>query len=628
MKKPTGKIISSIIGAILVAGILVLINALSGVFNIRLDRTDNKIYTLSSASENILSDLNEHVTIRFYFSRSNKLMPLQLKNFANRVEDLLQEYKQAGKGYIHLEKFDPEPFSDAEDSAIMDGINGQTLNNGEKIYLGIAISCGKKTVAIPFLSPNAENLLEYKITSAITDVFRVNKPTIGIMSALPIMGGPPSQEMIKMGIFQMQKPWLVINELKKNFNVIEVPINSNKIENIDLLLLIHPAGISDITQFAIDQFILQGGNVVAFLDPFSFYAATMEKAGRGIKGKQSSTLDKLLKSWQINFNTNLVVADAVYARKVKTATQELNYLTVLDIVKDGMNKKDVVTSQLNGLTMVFAGAFTGTPAKYLKKDVLVKTTVDSCQLSTIIANNPHECFRKFKADDKVYDVAIRLTGKFKTAFPNGNPLKKPDPSKDKNDKPDSILKEGKEDSAVVLVADSDILYDEICVRIQQIFKQKIVIPVNDNLSFAQNIADTLCGDKEMIGIRCRPVVRRPFEHVKKIQAEAEKEFKSKILEREKKLKKTEKKLNELQKQRTDANRRKFLSEEQKLEMKKFREQQVVIRKEIKDIQKQFRKKVDALENKLKWLNIALMPFIVFIFGIGLAIHRKTRNSAQ
>ena len=628
MKKPTGKIISSTIGAVLIAGILVLINALSGIFNARLDMTDNKIYTLSRASEKILSELNEPVTIRFYFSRSNKIMPLQFKNFADRIEDLLQEYKQAGKGNIHLEKFDPEPFSDAEDSAIMDGVTGQTLNTGDKIYLGISVSCGKKTVAIPFLSPNAENLLEYKITSAITDVFRVHKPTVGVMSALPIMGGPPSQEMIRMGIFQMQKPWLVIQELKKNFNVIEVPMTSQKIENIDLLLIIHPAGISDSAQFAIDQFILKGGNVVAFLDPFSFYAVTTEKAGRSSKENKTSSLDKLLRSWQIKFNTDKVVADAVYARKVKTPTQDLNYLTVLDITRQGVSKNDVVTSQLNALTMVFAGSFSGEPAEYLKKDVLVQTTADSCELSAIVANNPHECFRNFKADNLSYDLVIRLTGKFKTAFPEGNPAKNAEQPENDKDINNSALKEGKEEAAVVLVADSDILYDEMCVKIQQIFQQNIVIPVNDNLSLAQNIADTLCGDKEMIGIRCRPVVQRPFEHVKKIQADAEKEFKAKILELENKLKKTEKNLNELQKQRTDANRSKFLSEEQKTEMKKFREQQVVIRKEIKDIQKQFRKKVDALENELKWINIALMPFIVILFGIGVAIYRKTRNSAQ
>ena len=335
LKKQTGKLISSILGALFVAGILIMLNALTGAFSgARLDLTDNKIYTLSNASKKIITELNEPITIRFYFSRGNTHMPVQLKNFAIRVEDLLLEYKQAGEGNIHLEKYDPEPFSDAEDSAIMDGVSCQQLSTGDKIYLGISVSCGKKSVAIPFISPAAENMLEYKITTAITEVFRIHRPTIGVMSALPVIGGTPTQEMIKMGIFQTIPSWMIITELKKNFDVIRVPMTANKIANIDLLLIIHPAGISDSAQFAIDQFILKGGNVVAFLDPLSFYAATLEKAKRAKKGKTSSTLDKLLKSWNIQFDTKNVVADTVFARKVKTKLQELNFLTVLDITKE------------------------------------------------------------------------------------------------------------------------------------------------------------------------------------------------------------------------------------------------------------------------------------------------------
>jgi gliding motility-associatede transport system auxiliary component len=630
MRKPTGKIISSIIGAIFVAGILIMLNALTGLINFRIDLTENSIYTLSDASKKILSELNEPITFRFYFSRGNNHMPIPLKNFAARVEDLLLEYKQAGKGNIHIEKFDPEPFSDAEDSAIMDGVSGQQLTAGDKIYLGLAISCGKKTVAIPFISPKSENLLEYKITSAITEVFRIYRPTIGVMSALPVTGGPPTQEMIKMGIFKMSKPWLIISELKKNFDVINVPINTKKIgNNIDLLLIIHPAGIADSTEFAIDQFILKGGNVVAFLDPLSFYASTMAKIRKTKPGKTSSTLKNLLKVWNLEFSTDSTVADAVFARKMRTKTQSLNFLTVLDISKEGITENDVIASQLNALTMIFAGSFAGTPPDYLKKSVLLHSTADSCKLSALMANNPQMCFRNFSADPQIYDVAIRLTGKFKTAFksPPVDPEKKSD--KDlKDKKEDTFLKEGIEDAAVILVADSDILYDEICVKIQQIFNQKVMIPINDNLNFAQNIADSMCGDKSMIGIRCRPVVQRPFDYVKKMQADAEKEYKKKILELEKKLRATQDNLNRLQKKRTDANRTKVLSAEQQQEMKNFKKQQVIIRKELKNVQKQFRKKIDALENKLKWFNIALLPLCILIFGITVAIYRKQRNSAK
>ncbi|MBN1865393.1 MAG: Gldg family protein [Victivallales bacterium] len=631
MRRPTGKIISSFLGALFIAGILVLLNALVSYTSFRADFTENKIYTLSDGSKRILSRLDAPVTIRFYYSRGSTQMPLLLKNLAERMDDLLLEYKQAGMDNIHLQKLDPQPFSDAEDSAILDGVSGQQLSSGDKIYLGLAISCGKNTVSIPFISPEEENMMEYRITSAITEVFRTTRPKIGVMSALPVMGGPPTQEMIQKGQFQMMEPWMFIKQLEKHFEIVSISMDADKIEDVDMLLVFHPSGISDTGQFAIDQYILRGGNMLAFLDPVSLYASAIEKPSMG-REMASSSLDKLLKAWGLGFDQQMVVADALFGRKVKTQTQELNYLTVLDIGKEGLDDSDVTTSQLNLLTMVFAGAFSGEPPDYLRMETLLKSTEDSCRLGALMANDPHMSFRNFKADASTYKLAVRLTGKFKTAFPEGVPSKTAEKDDSVNEGEAAAgsghIKEGVRESAVILVGDSDILLDDICVQIQQIFNQKIMIALNDNLSFAKNVADAFCGDSEMIGIRCRPVVRRPFERVKKIQAEAEEEFKQKILGLESQLKETEQKINDMQKQRTDTERTKFLSDEQQAEMKKFRDQQILIRKEIKDIQKQFRRKVDALENHLKWFNIAMMPAAVFLFGIGVAAYRKSRSSAK
>jgi ABC-type uncharacterized transport system involved in gliding motility auxiliary subunit len=623
MKKNTAKFLSSFLALICIACILILINVIVGVFNVRLDMTDNKIYTLSQGSEKILSKLKQPIVIRFYFSRSNKHLPVQLKNFADRVEDLLSEYANNGNGNIIVEKYDPEPFSDAEDSALMDGIISQSLSSGENIYMGIAVSSGVKTETFPFISPGIEKLLEYKITSAISHLIAPKQVTIGILSALPVMGGVPTQDMIKNGIFEMSKPWLIIKELKKKNTLITIPFNTDKIENCDLLLILHPSEISEITQFAIDQFILKGGNVIAFLDPYSFYASTMEKTGRVPKDKTTSTLDKLLTHWNIKFNTKFVASDAIFSLKKKTATRELDYFTVLNITSEGLNNSDIITAPLKNMTMVFSGAFSGTPPENLKKEILIKTTENSCLLPTDIANDPLSCFRNFKAQGSNLELAISLTGKFTTAFPNGNPMIVNSDKKDSN-----LVKKSKKKSEVILIADSDMLYDLICYQSQQIYNQKVMYPVNDNINFLQNAVDSLCGDKDMIDIRCRPLSKRPFTMVKEIEAEAEKDYKEKILELENKLKNTEQKVHEMQKFRTEKNKAHFLTQEQQLELKKFREQQINIRQELKVIQKEYRKKVDALENKLKWFNIAMMPFIIMLFGLLVAMSRKVRNSAK
>jgi ABC-type uncharacterized transport system involved in gliding motility auxiliary subunit len=458
-------------------------------------------------------------------------------------------------------------------------------------------------------------------------VFKTKKTVIGIMSALQVMGGPPSQAMMQRGMFKMTPPWLFVEQLKKDFIVQKVNMQTDKIsDDIDLLLLVHPAGISDKAQFAIDQYLLKGGKMVAFVDPLSFVAQTMSKGDKTLVGKRSSSLPKLFKAWNVEYNPSDVVADSIFARRMRTQTQEANFLAVLDMTKRAFNKDDVVTSQIESLMYVFGGSFSGIPPEGLKKEVLLHSTKDSCPIPTQAAINPEMSFKAFTADDEKYELAIKLTGSFKTAFPDGLPSKKSDDKKAKEKKPEFLTKSVKP-GAVVLIGDSDMLFDEFCVQRQNILGQQILIKLNDNLNLVQNLADALGGDSDMISIRCRPAVKRPFERVKNLVSEAEKKFKSKIMELKRQLSKTQRKLNDLQK-RKSASQQMILSPEQKKEIKKFKKEQIQVRKELKNLQKQFRSDLDRLENELKWLNIALMPLLVGIFGIIFGLIRKLKSGVK
>jgi ABC-type uncharacterized transport system involved in gliding motility auxiliary subunit len=623
LKKHKGTILSSIFGSIVVGLIVILLNALLGTVNYRMDFTENKIYTLSDASRKIIRKIDKPVTVKFYCSRSNNRMPVNLKNFADRIEDLLGEYKEAGNGNIIIEKFDPKQFSDAEDSAIMDGIAGQLLTTGEKIYLGIAVSCGKQISTIPFVSPLKENLLEYTVTSAITEVFKTKKATIGIMSALPVTGGTPTPAMMQKGIFKMIQPWLFVKQLKKDFNVKKVNLTAKKIDDdIDLLMLFHPAGISPETQFAVDQFIMKGGKVIALVDPFSFVTKNMSKTDSSLKNKFSSNLPELFKAWGVKFNTDRVVADAIFGRRMRVKGREANFLAVMDIGKKGLNNSDVITSELDNVTMLFSGSLSVKNQPGLNSEVLMHTTKDSGTIMASIADDPQLSFRKFAADDKVYNLAVRLTGKFKTAFPEGRPADKGKKKKGE------FLAESQKQPAVIILADSDFLYDEFCVQVDQRSGRALIRLVNDNLNLSQNMADALGGDSDMIGIRCRPAMVRPFARVKKIEADAEKVFKAKILKLESDLKATQNRLNLLQKLKSSKSQQMVLSPAQQKELKKFREQQITVRKELKQVQKEFRREVDHLEVVLKWLNILAVPALIALFGIVFGVIRKIRGGAH
>lgn len=638
MRKAQSKLLYAIIASALVFVIVIIVNFIASVADVRVDCTEDQLYTLSQNSKNILKKLDTPVTIRFYFSKNSNQMPVFFKNFAKRIEDLLDEYQEAGGKNIIIAKFDPEPDSDAEDSALMDGVRGQMLSNGEKIYLGIAISCLDETVAIPFIPPDRENMLEYDITSAISQVSLATKPVVGVMSTLPVMGEKFNPMMLQMGQMPQAKPWMIIKELKKTFDVRQLEMTEKEIPaDIKVLIVIHPSGITDSTQFAIDQFVMRGGKLIAFLDPKSYYSEMNSKKNnpmqRGPAKNASSTLDKLLKAWGLKFDLQQVVADVNFSRRINHPQKQLNFTTVLDITKKGLDSNDVTTSDLNKLTMVFAGAFTGEPADGLNQSILVKTTEKSDLTNVYAATQPEMAFKSFEADEAVYNLAVRLSGKFKTAFPNGAPKEdekdeKKGEKEKKEEKPASdFLKECANDNTVILVGDTDILVDDVCVRVGNILGQQFMMPLNDNLSFFQNVADNMGGDQELIGIRCRQTISRPFEVVKELQAVAEQRFKEKITELEKDLRETESRLNSMQKGKS-KDKQTILTPAQQAELKKFQKKRVEVNKDLKRYRRELRKDIVSLENRLKWINIALMPAIVIAFGIIVAIVRKKRSAAQ
>ncbi|MFA6291110.1 MAG: Gldg family protein [Victivallales bacterium] len=616
MNRRSSKILYSALGIFALFLIFAAINFIASKLNVRCDLTEEKLYTISDSTRKVLNKLDTPVTMKFYYTKSSN-MPAFLKTYAARVLDLMKEYKQFGGSNIIIEKYDPSPDSDAEESAVMDGITGQQLNTGDKIYLGLAIQVLDQTVSLPFLSPEREQLLEYDITRAITQVSKTNKSVIGVMSALPVMGQKPNGAMMQAGNFNSTPPWLVFKELKNDYQVREIPMTSETIPPVDLLIIVHPAGIGDKVQFAIDQHILKGGKVLAFLDPSSFYAAAVAKNNKAATVPLSSNLDKLLKAWGVTYDPEMVVADMTYGRRMVSPEKRITFPTVIDILPESLNREEVFTSQLSGITVAFGGAFGGKPTDGLRETILASTTLDSHLLNSYLATNPEAAVKEFKPDNRKYSLAIKLSGKFKTAFPDGKPDAKPESKTE-------FLKESQKDSTVILVADSDMLYDELCVKVTNILGQTIATPLNDNMNFFQNMAGYLTGDSDLTGIRSRKVVARPFTVVNKIQSQAEQKYKNKIVELESDLLKAQELLGKLQEQKAKSQKL-IISPEQKEEIKKYRQKENNVKKELKVLRKELRQDIDSLQNRLKWINIALMPLLVILFGLCFAIYKKGRR---
>ena len=638
MKGKLDSLIYSVVGVIAVLIIIVAINLLSGFIKFRSDLTENKLYTLSDGTKKILNKLDTDVVVRFYFSKDTASMPVPLRTYAQEVQDLLDEYQQYSHGKVKVIKLDPKPDSDAEDSANLDGVEGQAVDLNDKVYLGIAVSCLDAKTTIPYLSPDRGNLLEYDLSRAISSVANPKKAVIGVMSSLPVTGRESSPMMMQ----QRQRPsppWIFLNELKENYVVRDIPLTTDKIDDdVTVLVVIHPQGIADAAQFAIDQFLLRGGKMVALVDPYSFVEAqTVGQYGGG--AGYDSTLSKLLPAWGIDFSEKKLIADPTFATQVQRENDVQSDPTILSLTSEGINKEDALGAAVSDLLMPFAGALTGKPAEGLKEDVLVKSSTQAGLIDVSLMQAGPDVIRKeLKRANAAYPIAIRLSGKFKTAFPDGKPESKPSAEPTPTPTPQAAasappaakeapLKAGKSEGVVILVGDSDFAYDAIAGRAQQVLAQTVFVPSNGNLNFIQSSVEQLAGDSDLIGIRSRPSGNRPFVVVNKMEAAAQQKYQSKIDELEDNLNQARQNLAALQSNK-QSDQKLLLSPEQQAEIKKFQENEATVNKELKQVRKNLRQEIDSLQSTVKWVDIAAMPVIVTLLGLALALVKRRRRAAR
>lgn len=609
--------------------IIVIINALASGMKTRIDLTAERAYTLSAGTRAILSKLDTPIQIRFYCTRGDTRMPVMLKTYAQRVEDLLGEYRQASKGQIEIQKLDPVPDSEAEDSARLDGIEGQARMDGEPFYLGVSISMLDQKQAVAFLSPDRERLLEYDISRAISRVMSQERPVIGVMSPLPYGGQPTNPMMMRMGQ-SGQQPWVMISELKRDFTIKDVPMSSEEIPaDVKVLVLIHPKEISPAAQYAVDQFILRGGKLVAFLDPQGVLDRSSAGNPMGMSMGSRSSIDKLLGAWGLAFDSSKVVADLDFLGRTREGRQP----AILALNEKATNKEDIVSAEANNLFLVFAGAFSGTPAEGLKQTVLIHSSKNSQLIDPMSAQlGGEKIIKDFASSNTEHPLALRLTGKFKTAFPEGKPKAPAGPEDKKDEKPaDGGLKESKQETSVLLIGDSDFIQDQVAVQemANPFGGQRMVMPANGNLAFAQSAIEQMAGDSNLVAVRSRASRERQFTVVKQMQAKAEAAFQSKIKTLETSLAEAQNKLNDLQRTKADKSGQRFiLSPEQQQEINNFRVKEREVKAQLKEERKKLRVGIDSLENSIKWINIALMPLLVAAAGLALAALRLKRRAAR
>ena len=605
----------------------------------RFDLTDHKLYTLSDGTKNVLANLTEPITLRFYLSKKLATGLPGIKGYATRVQEMLEEYAQVAGSQLVLQVMDPEPFSEEEDRAVAYGLQGIPLDNGStQFYFGLAgTSSTDELEVVPFFQPEREEFLEYDLTKMIHSLANPKKKVLGLISSLPIDGAGAMPMMQQGG---GSPPWLIVTHIEQMFEIKKIEPTATTIpEDVSVLMIVHPKRLGDPTLYAIDQFVLQGGHTMIFVDPL----AESDRGGgnpmnpMGGEGPRNSDLPKLFDAWGLEIVKGKVLGDLPLAKKVQIQQQArmqvVDYPVWVDFRQEHFSSDDIVTAQVPAITMASAGILqrkgdVGTELTPLIQSDEAAMKIDASTLSFM--PDLGGILSSYKPEGIKMMVAARVTGKVKTAFPDGKPNEpvneaevSPAPQNDGKDKPH--VAESKDPINVIVVADTDILQDKFWAQVQNFFGQRIGIPTSGNGTFVTNALDNLTGSNDLISVRSRAGYSRPFTLLRALQQDAEQQFRQKEQALQERLKGTERKLQELQSQKSEGSAM-IMSAEQQTAMATFRQDLVQVRKELRAVQHELGKNIESVESWVKFINIGLVPVVIGIVGVWFSSSRLRKKS--
>ena len=626
---------SRVLGTISLALAVVLFLAINvftetAIKGVQFDLTEKSLYTLSDGTKETLAAVKEPITLRFFSTRQLTESTPGLTAYGERVQELLERYVALSNNLVKLELVDPEPFSPEEDRAVGFGLSGVPITEaGDLGYFGLAATnTTDDTDVIPFLTPQREQFLEYDLTRMINNLANPKKKVIALISGIPVDSDP----------LKKYKAWALIDQLRQFFEVRPQGLTPKITDDVDLLMIVHPFGLSDESKYAIDQYVLAGGKAMIFVDPHAEEGARSNQALR-LPAGLGSHMPKLFKAWGIKFDRDKVLGDLKAGQRVQAGVDSFGrpiitrYVAWTTYGPENINSSDVTTSQLRLVNFGTPGYFEIEEAATTMVEPLITSTEASGPFDAeSVRRNPQpaEILKEFRPQNKTYLLAARVSGNVKSAFPDGPPkkdVKKDDDKKKGAATPKPHLKASIKPINLIVVADTDFMADLFWVQTQDLFGQQVVVPTANNADFIVNAADNLSGTSSLINLRSRGLSARPFELVQNIQNEAEDKYRAKERSLVKELEDVEKKMQELQ-NRERAKSAAVLSPEQQAEIAKFRARVLEIRQELRQVQLNLRRDIDNLDARLKVLNIAAVPAAVAILALLVAFVRRNRTRGR
>lgn len=602
----------------------------------RVDLTEDNLYTLSEGSLNVLDSMSEPVTLRFYYSdRVAQALP-SLKAYAQQVQELLQEYQRASNGMIRLYVMEPQPFSDDEQRAKQYGLQAVPIEGEpDPMYFGLAgtnMLDGVET--IPFFQPEKEDTLEYDLTKLIYKLSNQDRKTVGIVSALEVDGEQYDPLKGEVDSPEGAKPWTMMAELREMFYVTVLPKDIRRIpSSIDVLVVVHPKDFEENTLYAIDQYVLAGGKLVTFVDPYAELDEPEKDPDNpmaAMLASRSSNMDELFKAWGIERAAADVVADRKTATKVdfgaRTNHQPIDYVLWQSLNEQNFNRDERITAALRKINIATPGYFNILEDKTTEVTPLLSSSSEAMLVDKRVVqfrNDPVALLTKYAAGTLSYPFAVRVEGEATTAFPEGAKNKAGEIKK-----MPGHIDTAKQGIDVVAIADVDMLDDRFWVQTQDFYGQQLAFNTSNNIDFLINTVEDMTGSKGLISVRSRAGFSRPFHKVIALQRDAEKRFRTKERELQQKLKETQQRIARMQVQRSGSGEQ-ILTPEQQKEIAEFRLTANKTEQQLREVQANLRKDIDKLDTQLKFFNIGLVPILVGLLAVFTGWMRiRKRNKAR
>jgi ABC-type uncharacterized transport system involved in gliding motility auxiliary subunit len=590
----------------------------------RFDLTEHGLYTLSDGTANILARIDEPVRLRLYFSES-ELRATSAKGapeflvFAKRVVELLEEIEARSNGKVTLEIVDPTAFSEEEDDADAHGLRGVALDQaGGRLFFGlVGTNSTDGLTTMPYIDPKKEQFLEYDIAKLIASLTVERQQVVAMLSGLPT--GPGMDPITG----QPTLGWIVDQELAKQFEVRRLQDGPSSIgDDVDLLMVVHPKNLPEQTLRAIDQFVLRGGRMLAFVDP----DAESDVAGGNLLDPlamaegRSSDLAGLFRAWGIQYDPTQVVLDSRFAMLVQPdpSAPPVRHLAILGLNQQTLNQGDIVSADLETLNLSSAGSFSLAPDSPLKAEPLVQTSSDAAlgnaEEVRAAANDPRVLSDGFKVDAKApFLVAARLTGNLPTAFPG--------------DTREGALAKSSKPANIILVADTDLLSDRLWIQFTPFLGQQIPEVFANNGEFVLNAVDNLVGDSDLIRVRTRATSTRPFVRLDSIRRSAEERFRIEEKRLQDELASLEQRLEQLQPTAPGAEERP-LTPAQHAEVAQFQQRRLDTRKALRAVQRQLNADIEAIEQRLLMINVLAVPLLLLAIAGAIALRNRLRRRVR